>query len=32
MYKSFSNQEYPKYDNFDAIDVSRVSDIPYDYN
>ena len=24
-------EDYPKYDNFDAIEVSRVKDIPYDY-
>ena len=23
--------KYPKYDNYDAIEVSKVSDIPYDY-
>ena len=30
--KAFSSEEYPRYDNFDAIDVSKVSDIPYDYD
>lgn len=24
--------EYPKYDNYDAINVNKVSDIPYDYD
>lgn len=32
LYKSFSPQEYPKYDNYDAIEVSKVADIPYDYD
>jgi hypothetical protein len=31
-YKRYSEDEYIKYDNFDAIDLSKVSDIPYDYN
>lgn len=30
--KSYSPDKYPKYDNYDAIEVSRTSDIPYDYN
>ena len=28
----YSPEEYPYYDNFDAIDVSKIADIPYDYN
>lgn len=32
LYKNYSPTEYPKYDNFDAIEVSRVSEIPKDYN
>ena len=28
----FSPEEYPMYDNFDAIDVGQTSDIPMDYN
>ena len=28
---TMSNPEYPKYDNYDAIEVSRVKDIPKDY-
>lgn len=32
LYKNYSPKEYPKYDNFDAIDVSRVLEIPKDYN
>lgn len=30
IYKGHEN-EYPKYDNYDAINVDRVSDIPMDY-
>ncbi len=29
--KRYNPQEYPKYDHFDAINVRRVIDIPYDY-
>lgn len=28
----YSSDKYPKYDNYDAIEVSRVSDIPCDYD
>ena len=28
----YSPEEYPTYDNFDAIDVGKVQDIPYDYD
>lgn len=31
LYKKYSLKEYPKYDNYDAIEVSKVSDIPMDY-
>ena len=27
----YSPEEYPKYDNYDAIEVGRTVDIPYDY-
>ena len=27
----YSSEEYPSYDNYNAIDVSKVQDIPYDY-
>lgn len=30
LYKRYSN-EYPKYDNYDAIEVSKTCDIPVDY-
>ncbi|MDE7413136.1 MAG: adenine-specific methyltransferase EcoRI family protein [Muribaculaceae bacterium] len=31
LYKTYSPEEYPKYDNYDAIEVGRVADIPMDY-
>ncbi len=31
LYKPYSPDEYPKYANFDAIDVGKVTDIPADY-
>lgn len=32
-YSYYENPErYPKYDNYDAIEVSKVDDIPYDYD
>ncbi len=31
LYKKYSPEEYPKYDNYNAIEVSRYSDIPMDY-
>lgn len=30
--KRYSAEVYPRYDNYDAIEVSRVSDIPCDYD
>lgn len=30
--KKYVPEEYPKYDNYDAVEVSKVSDIPVDYN
>lgn len=32
LYKKYSPEFYPKYDNYDAIEVSKVSDIPMDYS
>ena len=32
LYKSYSSEEYPKYDNYDAIEVSKVAEIPFDYD
>ena len=31
LYKKYNPEEYPKYDNHDAIEVSKVAEIPYDY-
>lgn len=31
LYKKYTSEEYPKYDNYDAIEVSKVANIPYDY-
>jgi hypothetical protein len=31
LYKKYNEAEYPKYDNYDAIEVSKVADIPFDY-
>ena len=30
--KRYNPNDYPKYDNYDTIEVSRVVDIPIDYN
>lgn len=32
LYKKYDPKEYPKYYNYDAIEVSKVSDIPIDYD
>ncbi len=32
LYKHYLPDEYPKYENYDAIDVSKTSDIPLDYD
>ena len=32
LYKSYSPEEYPKFGNFDAIEVGKTSDIPFDYD
>lgn len=32
LYKKYTPEEYPRYDNFDAIDVGATADIPCDYN
>ena len=31
LYKNYTPEEYPTYENFDAIDVGRVTDIPCDW-
>ena len=32
LYKHYSPEEFQKYDNYDAVNVDKVSDIPLDYN
>jgi hypothetical protein len=31
LYKKYTKEEYPKYDNYDAINVDKVKEIPMDY-
>lgn len=31
LYKKYNSKEYPKYDNYNAIEVSKVKEIPEDY-
>ena len=32
LYKSYNPEEYPEYDNYEAINVDRTSEIPMDYD
>lgn len=32
LHKRYSSKEYPKYDNYDAININKVADIPKDYD
>jgi len=32
LYQSYNADEYPKYDNYDAINVNKTSEIPKDYD
>lgn len=32
LYKQYTPEEFPHYDNFDAINIAATSDIPYDYD
>ncbi len=32
LFKQYTPEEYPRYDNFDAIEVSKVTNIPMDYD
>lgn len=32
LWKNYTPEEYPTYDNYDSINVNKVSDIPCDYN
>jgi hypothetical protein len=31
LHKKYNSEEYPKYDNYDAINVDKTKDIPVDY-
>lgn len=31
LYKKYNPEEYPKYENYDAINVDKYTDIPYDH-
>ncbi len=31
LYQSYTPEDYPKYDNYDAIEITRIKDIPMDY-
>ena len=32
LYEQYSPEDYPRYDNYDAINVDKVADIPVDYD
>ena len=32
LIKKYNPKDYPQYDNYKAINVDKVKDIPYDYN
>ncbi|GMO51935.1 MAG: hypothetical protein Pg6C_17050 [Treponemataceae bacterium] len=32
LYMQYNEKEFPKYDNYDAIEVSETKEIPYDYD
>lgn len=32
LWKHYTSEEYPKYDNYDAINVDKVTDMPCDYD
>ena len=32
LYKKYTPEDYPSYDNYDAIEVGNTADIPYDYD
>ena len=32
LYKEYNSEEYPKFDNYDAINVNKTAEIPYDYD
>ena len=32
LYKLYTPEEYPRYDNFNAININKTAEIPYDYD
>ena len=32
LYKKYNSEEYPKFDNYDAININKVAEIPMDYD
>ncbi|GHT45351.1 putative adenine-specific methylase [Bacteroidia bacterium] len=32
LYKTYNSEEYPKYDNYDAINIDKTADIPMNYD
>jgi len=32
LFRKFNHLDYPKYENYDAIDISKTIDIPFDYD
>ncbi len=32
LYKRYTSKEFPEYDNYDAVNVDKTADIPYDYD
>ncbi len=32
LYRNYNPKEYPVYENYDAININKYTDIPYDYN
>lgn len=32
MIKAYNEKNYPKYDNYDVVNIDRVAEIPYDYD
>ena len=32
LYKNYNSNEFPNYDNYNAINIDKTSDIPYDYD
>lgn len=32
LYKKYTREEFPKYDNYDVINIDKISDIPMNYN